>query len=105
MLDFYGIPDDTPKPHWPEKIGLERIDGLEMDDFEDLITKKLIPDRFDFWTDFRWSKSVVLEMYTAMLKAYPELRENKLKIKSVNTLFYIVNSAVKNNVGLIAYCD
>ena len=30
MLDFYKIPDETPKPDWPEKINLERVDGLEI---------------------------------------------------------------------------
>lgn len=105
MLDFYTIPDEMDKPGWPAKNELIRIDGLSLKDFDDLIKKKLIADRFDFWTDFRWSKSMVTAMYNVLLQKYPALRENKLKIKAVNKLFTILDTAVKENVGLIAYCD
>lgn len=105
MLDFYKIPDETSKPDWPEKINLEWVDGLELNDFDDLKNKGLIAERFDFWTDFRWNRKSTLELYDLILKKYPELREDKLTIKSVNKLFNIVDNAVKENIGLIAYCD
>jgi len=105
MLDFYIISDDTPKPDWPEKIGLERIDGLELSDFEDLKKKKLLYEKLNFWEDFRLNKESTLSLYEMIITTYPELRENKLKIKSVNKLFKIVESAAKENFGLIAYCD
>lgn len=53
MLDFYKISDETPKPDWPEKINLEKVDGLEQDDFDDLKKKGLIEERFDYSMDFR----------------------------------------------------
>ncbi len=105
MLDFYKITDDTPKPCWPEKIGLIKVEGLELDDFKDLANKNLIPDGTEFWSDFRWDKNTVLGIYNSVLENHPELKENKLRIKSVNKLFRILNSAVEDGIGLIAYCD
>ncbi|MCG8579140.1 MAG: hypothetical protein MI866_04455 [Bacteroidales bacterium] len=105
MLDFYKISDDTPKPDWPEKIGMVRIDGLELSDFEDLKKRNLISEKFDFWSDFRLSKDSTLGLYDLILATYPEVREGELKIKAVSKLFKIVSSATKDNFGLIAYCD
>ena len=78
---------------------------MELSDFEGLKKKNLISERFDFWADFRINKESTLGLYKLILTTYPELREGKLKIKSVNKLFELVDNAVKDNLGLIAYYD
>ncbi|MCE7995698.1 MAG: hypothetical protein HEP71_27210 [Roseivirga sp.] len=105
MLDFYKISDDIPKPDWPEKINLERVDGLAFDEFEDLKKKGLIEERFHYWMDFRWNYQSARKLHDLILEKYPQLREHELKIKSVNKLFNIIDSTVRDNSGLIAYCD
>ena len=105
MIDFYKIPDNTPKPDWPEKIGLVKIDGLEIDDFEDLKSRKLVPTRFDYWTDFRWDSKSTLDIYNLVLRLYPKLNKSNISIKSVNIFHNILLEAVKDSSGLIAYSD
>lgn len=99
MLDFYLIQSDQPKPGYPEQVDLEFAGGLDDGTFDNLKKKGIIEDRFDYYTDFRWSASVVDQKYT-------EIFENKLDQDSdVKKLFEVLEKARKKECGLIAYCD
>tara|TARA_A100000171_G_scaffold37086_1_gene36006 strand:+ start:200 stop:460 length:261 start_codon:yes stop_codon:yes gene_type:complete len=86
-------------------MNLERVNGLEIDDFEDLKIRKLIPSRFDYCTDFRWSSRFTLDLYNLILESYPKLDKSNSEINSVNVFYHILQEAVKDNLGLVAYGD
>ena len=62
MLDFYIISDSEAKPK-PDKIDqLDYAGGLESDVFDQLIRKKIIDSRFDFYSDFRWGNQLIRQI-------------------------------------------
>lgn len=105
MLDFYKISDDTPKPDLLKGIKLAKVNSLEFDDFEDLKIRKLIPSRFDYYSDFRWSSRFTLDLYNLILESHPKLNKSNSEINSVNAFYHILQEAVKDNLGLVAYSD
>lgn len=104
MLDFYKIDDDAEVPEWPEIANLEFIDGLTLDDFYTCHKFKLFDKNQDFWTDFRWKNSKLLEIEKSIQVVIPKLI-NDTSVISINRLYLIIKIALKYNVGIVAYCD
>jgi hypothetical protein len=53
MLNFYLIKDEMAKPNSFKQTTLELAGSIDEYVFEDLQHKKLIEDRFDYYSDFR----------------------------------------------------
>lgn len=62
MLDFYKIEDHEPKPHDPEKLGMGFARAIDLQAFDNLQKKGVIDRRYDFYSDFRWSSGIVLQI-------------------------------------------
>ena len=102
MLDFYLISDKMPNPDWPEKENLKYADGLTPEEFEQLVKLELIETDVGYWDDFRWnSKQVEAKHARINSKHLIESIENTV----VNKFAKMIQSAVNDNLGLIAYCD
>jgi hypothetical protein len=99
MLDFYLISDEETKPAYPEKIGLVLAGSLDNETFERLKRKQVIDGRFDYYTDFRWSRALTMQMRSKIL-------QHQLQADSdVQKLLNLLNLADQHNSGLIAYAD
>jgi hypothetical protein len=106
MLDFYLIDDEQAKPSYPEQTNLEYAGGINLATFEELQRLRFIEDRFDFWTDYRWSNQQVKQKSDVLIKDYPDLPENRYKPeKPEKTLWMILEKAVRTGQGLIAFAD
>ena len=99
MLDFYLISDDQPKPRNPKQIELQFVGRLDYDCFEGLKLKGFIANQFDYCSDFRWG--------TNQIKLISEM-VNKSAFQptlDVKRLTELLDIAVRNNSGLLAYGD
>jgi hypothetical protein len=106
MLDFYLIDDQQAKPEYPEQTNLEYAGGINLATFEELQRQRFIEDRFDFWTDFRWSSQQIKQKADLLIKKYPELRDNRDKTeKPEKILWLILEKAVRTGNGLIGFAD
>lgn len=106
MLDFYLIKDESKKPSHPEQTKLIYAGGLELEAFDELQRKNIIESCFDYWSDFRWSSEYVQQKVESLVVKYPDVQENTMKTKTPEAmLFTILEKAVRENYGLIAYCD
>ena len=99
MLDFYIINDKHSNPDYPKQINFEYVGGLEYRTFENLKTKGLIEDSFDYYSDFRWNSNFVKQKYNSLIKI-----ENQ-NDSDIRTFFELISKAKEVNCGLIAYCD
>ncbi|GAB5564132.1 MAG: hypothetical protein Wins2KO_11950 [Winogradskyella sp.] len=96
MLDFYLINDEQSKPNYPEQLNLEFVSGNDYEAYERLLTKGVIDQRFDFYSDFRWSSHMIKKLF------------NKTKEKQdsdFTILNNILRKAMDKNSGLVAYSD
>jgi len=99
MLDFYLIPDDVIKSNFPGQKGLKLIGGLDDRTFEGLKNKKIIPDRFDYYSDFRWDTALIKQLHD-------NIRQRQLQSDTdVKQLLLLLDIAEKNQSGLTAYGD
>lgn len=99
MLDFYLINDNQSKPSYPEQANLKFVGALDEKTFGNLLDKKVIDSRFDYYSDFRLGISMVKQLLDTI---------SKRKINSdidIQPFVLILNLAFKNNSGLIAYAD
>lgn len=96
MLDFYLIKDEQKTPDYPEQQNLEFAGDLDYKTYHNLLKKKVIDERFDYYSDFRWSKQIVEQI----------LNTKNVEIDSdFDKLSSILIKATQINSGLIAYCD
>ena len=96
MLDFYLINDEQSKPDYPEKADLKFVSRIDHKTYKTLVSKRIINSRFDYHSDFRWNSQLIEKMY------------KKIKDKSdsnIEKLSKILNKAMNEKCGLIAYCD
>lgn len=95
MLDFYLLPDDKPMPR--KLDSLEYAGGLEYDVYDRLVSKRIIDSRFDYYSDFRWSNHIILQIYSRINEI--NLDSDLSKVKS------ILDKANAKGYGLIALAD
>lgn len=99
MLDFYLISDEETKPAYPEKIGLVLAGSMDDGTFERLKRKQVIDERFDYYTDFRWSRALTMQIRSRIV-------QHRLQADTdVQKLLNVLNLADQHNNGLIAYAD
>jgi len=98
MLDFYLIPDSEPTPR-PEKVDeLEYIGGIDEVAYTRLIKKGIIENRYEYYSDFRWSSKEV--------KQIAEYLKNKPNDDSdINILKTIIERTLNSKTGIISLCD
>jgi hypothetical protein len=99
MLDFYLIADDQAHSNHPEKAGLVLAGSLESDVFDRLKRIQLIDGRFEYYTDFRWSRTIILQLLTTIKKRQIESSTD------VQKLVRLLDLADQNNSGLLACAD
>jgi hypothetical protein len=99
MLDFYLIRDDQPKYGNSKRAELQFAGELDYECFENLKAKGLIDDRFDYYTDFRWGTDLIKQISEKIDK---KVIESDSDIKK---LIELLNMAIQNKCGLIAYSD
>jgi hypothetical protein len=98
MLDFYLLADEKKAPNYPEQTGVNIIGQIDQQTFERLKLKKIIPERFDYHSDFRWDKDLIQQIGKNIQKqAIPD--------SDVNTLLQMLDAAQAQDSGLIAYAD
>lgn len=98
MLDFYLLADEKNAPDYPEETGSNMIGQLDQQTFERLKLKKIIPERFDYHTDFRWNKDLIQQIRENIQKqAIPD--------SDVSPLLQMLNAAQAQDSELIAYAD
>lgn len=95
MLDFYLLSDSQPTPN--NLAQLIYAGGLEAALYDRLVKKGVINARYDYYSHFRWGNALVLEM-AAKLKDLPSDTD-------VQQLKKIIEQAVINDVGLVAFGD
>lgn len=97
MLDFYFIADETIKPYSPS--GLEIAGALDDKTFANLQKKGIIDDRFDFYSDFRWNEALLKQMRERIVQKQLHTDTDVVK------LLRLIDTAIKNQNGLIAFGD
>lgn len=98
MLNFYVVKDEQPNSNSLKKVTMELAGSLHEQAFEDLQQKKMIEERFDYYSDFRWSRGQVHQKFT-------QLKTQSTKEASVVTFLAILEKAVHQQSGLMAYSD
>ncbi|MEO1054835.1 MAG: hypothetical protein AAFX87_29650 [Bacteroidota bacterium] len=95
MLDFHLIKDN-------ESIHSDHtfkyVNGIEIKAFAELQRREHIEERFDYYSDFRWSTEQVKQKLEAMSRL-PNLTEAELKLQA------ILETAQGQGCGLVAFCD
>lgn len=99
MLDFYLITGYQSHSNNPEKKGFVLAGHLESDVFERLKRIQLIDERFEYYTDFRWSRAMILQLRTTIERRRIESSSDVQKLLS------LLNLADQHNSGLLACAD
>jgi hypothetical protein len=99
MLDFYLINDDQTKPSSPEQLDLKYVGGLADETFENLQCKNIIDARFDYYTDFRWTTTIIKQLRETISKKQMQADTD------IQQLIKLLDLADKNKNGLIAFAD
>lgn len=98
MLDFYFIADETVKPdNGPSE--LDFAGALDDKTFANLQKKGIIDNRFDYYSDFRWSE-VILNQIRERID-----QKQLYADTDVVKLLQLINAAREKKSGLIAYGD
>jgi len=106
MLDFYIIKDDTPRPNQLKDLTLKFAGALDYETFEQLKAKNIIEERYDYYKDLRFSSIQVKQKYDLLLKSNQNLNSSLRKtITPESIMLDILNIAIVNNCGLIAFGD
>lgn len=99
MLDVYLIADDQANSNNPEGAGLVLAGHIGSDVFDRLKRMQVIDGRFEYDTDFRWSRSVLAQMRST-------IRQRRLcSSTEVQKLLNLLDLADQNNTGLAGYAD
>jgi len=98
MLDFYLISDSelTPKPDKLDE--LEYLGGLHEDVYGRLIKKGIIENRYDYYSDFRWTSNDV----KLIVERFKNISSHD---SDVRLLKKITEKAIKSSFGIITLCD
>ncbi|MFH7017057.1 hypothetical protein [Flavobacterium sp. FlaQc-47] len=97
MLDFYLIHDEQITQESPSD--LEFIDNLDDKTFQNLKTKKIIPDNYDYFSDFRWNTTVIKQILNI---ASNQETQNDTDIQQLKQILSIADN---RKSGLIAFAD
>lgn len=97
MMDFYLIKDSEPIPNFPDD-DLQFLGYLDLKTFNRLQKIGLISNRYDFYSDFRWSTDILKQVENQILNSSSDNSDIK-KIKE------IITNALEKNCGILAYCD
>ncbi|WP_132225931.1 hypothetical protein [Pedobacter sp. ok626] len=98
MLDFYLLDDDENAPGYPEEAGINIVGSIDFETFERLKAKKIIPERFDYHSDFRWDMSLVQQIRSNIQKQAPN-------DSGVGPLLQLLDIAKAHGSGLMAFAD
>ena len=98
MLHFYSLADDQSMPSYPKEGEHKLLGSLDDQIFERLKVKKIIPERFDYYSDFRWSIALIQQIRVNILN-HPRSDSD---VQSLLSLLHIANS---HDSGLVAYAD
>jgi len=98
MLDFYLIPSHLPS-HPGDPSSLQHAGELNDQVYSRLQQKKLIEERYDYYSDFRWNGEHVRQKLQL-------IREQEMaQDPGVKKLLQILLLAEKAGYGLVAYGD
>lgn len=98
MLDFYFLKDDVTKPgNGPS--ALDFAGNLDDKTFSNLQKKGIIDNRFDYYSDFRWS-----ELLLKQIRERIDLKQMQTDTDVVK-LLRLIDAALNQKSGLIAYGD
>ncbi|TCC97225.1 hypothetical protein [Pedobacter hiemivivus] len=98
MLDFYLLDDDENAPGYPEETGINIIGSIDFETFERLKAKRIIPERFDYHSDFRWDKVLIQQIRN-------NIQEHMLNDSDVGPLLQLLDIAKAHGSGLMAFAD
>ncbi|WP_294677153.1 hypothetical protein [uncultured Fluviicola sp.] len=98
MLDFYFIAEEISKPI-NEPLGLDFAGDLDNKTFANLQKKGIIDDRFDYYSDFRWSKLILNQIRERIDRKQMHFDTDVIK------LLRLINTALETKSDLIAYGD
>jgi transposase len=84
MLDFYLLADDQKALNFPEEAGAKMVGYIDDQTFERLKVKKVIPERFNYYSDFRWDRSLIQQIKENI----PEKWLNDIDIKPLKIYRY-----------------
>lgn len=98
MLDFYFISDDQSKPNNGPSV-LDFAGDLDDKTFSNLQKKGIIDNRFDYYSDFRWS-----ELLLKQIRERIDLKQMQTDTDVVK-LLRLIDAALNQKSGLIAYAD
>lgn len=98
MLDFYLLNDQQHMPPYPEETGMQFIGSLDDRTFKSLKAKRIIPERFDYYSDFRWDTTLVCQIRENIQDHVPADTD-------VRSLSLLLDIAIENGSGLMAYGD
>jgi len=98
MLDFYLLADDQSMLSYPKEGKHKLLGSLDDQIFERLKVKKIIPERFDYYSDFRWSIALIQQIRVNILN-HPRSDSD------VQSLLSLLDIANYHDSGLVAYAD
>lgn len=98
MLDFYLLADDKNVLGYSEETGAKLVGHMDDQTFERLKVKNIIPERFDYYSDFRWDRSLIRQISENI----PEKWLNDIDIKQLTQL---LDLAKAHDSGLMAVVD
>lgn len=99
MLDFYLIAAHQALPANPGEAGLVVAGRMESEVFNRLKRIRIIDERFEYDTDFRWSRAVMAQMRSTIAQYQFQSSTD------VQQLLCLLDLADQNNSSLIAYAD
>ncbi len=99
LLDFYLLQDSQHRPNSPEQLGLEFVGALDDQTFHNLQKKGIIPERFDFYSDFRLGTIILMQIRKMILL------KNLESDTDVSKFLEMVRKALEKECGLIAFGD
>lgn len=98
MLDFYLLADDQPMPDYPKEGEVKLIGSIDDRVFERLKVKKIIPERFDYYADFRWDSALTEQIKGNILK-------HANGDGDLQPLLEMLDIAQAHDSGLVAFAD
>jgi hypothetical protein len=97
MLDFYYIADGQPKPEYADN--LEFAGELDFNVFDRLVRKGIISDDFNYYSDFRWSETLLKQIRQTIEQKQVQADTD------VKKLLEVIDPALAQQTGLLAYGD
>lgn len=98
MLDFYLLSDDKNALSYPEEFEGKVVGNIDYQTFERLKGKKIIPEKFDYHSDFRWDTSLIRQIRGS-------IKKHALSDNDLQGLVQLLDLAKANGRGLIAFTD